>query len=206
MRYWRWASILDEEEANFLIKEEETRKIHRISDKAFQYKKRKDFYLQNIQKNGNLNDVLYTDMHLVLPNDMLVKVDSMSMAHGLEVRVPFLDHNVVEFAFTLPAEFKINAIKRKKILVDTFGSLLPQELLNRPKKGFEVPLLAWFKHELRSLIENLLNDQFIMEQGIFNNDAVARLKGKLFSKNPGDSAATAWALIVFQYWWKKYIV
>src|SRR5258706_541477 len=74
---------------------------------------------------GTLNEVLYTDMHLVLPNDMLTKVDMMSMANSLEVRTPFLDYNVVDFAFSLPAESKINKKVRKKIVRDAFRELLP---------------------------------------------------------------------------------
>ncbi len=206
-RYWSWASIIDEEEANYYLKESKGIKFQRLSDDAYEYKKRKENLLKHIRKNGDINDVLYTDMHLVLQNDMLAKVDLMSMANGLEVRTPFLDHNVVNFAFTLPSLFKINASIKKKILQDTFKSWLPAELYNRPKQGFEVPLLKWFRTELKSMItDELLDDDFIKEQDIFNTDAVKNLKSKLFSKNPGDAQATIWALIVFQYWWKKYFV
>ena len=205
LRYWRWASILNEEEANYLIKEKEASRSQRLSDEAFAYKKRKDGFLKNIRKNGDINDVLLTDVNLVLQNDMLKKVDCMSMANSLEVRTPFLDHHVVDFAFSLPVDFKINGHTRKKILLDTFKDILPAELLNRPKKGFEVPMLKWLQTDLRSLIEfDLLSDQLIKEQGIFNREAVENLKAKLFSTNPGDSAATVWAIIVFQHWWKKH--
>ena len=95
---------------------------------------------------------------------------------------------------------------KKKIVQDAFRSFLPEELYNRPKKGFEIPLSAWFKKELRSLITgNLLDDEFIKEQGLFNVQEVAALKTKMFSNNPGDAHATLWALIVFQSWWKKYM-
>ena len=78
--------------------------------------------------------------------------------------------------------------------------------MDRPKQGFEVPLLKWFRGSLRGLIENdLLNDRFVMEQGIFDVQAVKDLKKKLFSWNPGDVHAQVWAMIVFQYWWKKYM-
>lgn len=205
LRYWRWASIIDEEEANYLLKEKETKRSQRLSDEAFVYKKRKEGFLKTIQKDGDLNDVLLTDVNLVLQNDMLKKVDCMSMANSLEVRTPFLDHNVVNYAFSLPVDFKINGRVRKKILTDTFKDLLPNELLNRPKKGFEVPLLKWLQNDLRSLIDDeLLNDKFILDQGIFNLEAIGYLKAKLFSNNPGDAAATVWAIIVFQYWWKKH--
>ena len=130
----------------------------------------------------------------------------MSMANGLEVRVPFLDHKVVNFAFNLPRAFKINESMKKKILQDAFREELPQEVYNRPKHGFEVPLLSWFRNELRSTIDNdLLSQPFIEAQGIFNPIAIKELKEKLYSKNPEDTAATVWAIIVFNKWWKKYL-
>jgi asparagine synthase (glutamine-hydrolysing) len=136
---------------------------------------------------------------------MLVKVDRMSMNQSLEVRVPFLDHKIVDFAFSLPVNFKIDSKNRKKILKDAFKELLPEELYHRGKQGFEVPLLQWFKTDLRSMItDDLLSDKFITEQNIFNLNAIKKLKSELFSNNPNDAVAKVWALIVFQYWWKKY--
>ena len=127
------------------------------------------------------------------------------MANALEVRTPFLDVDVVNFLFTLPVSFKIDAGIRKKIVQDTFRSLLPQELYNRPKKGFEVPLLKWLRTEMKSVIlDDLLSADFVKEQGIFNAGAIEALKRQLFSANPGDIHARIWAIVVFQHWWKKY--
>ena len=205
-RYWRWASFLNEEEANYLLLETPQEREQRLSDEGYQYKKRKDSLLKSITKSGGLNDVLYTDMHMVLQNDMLTKVDMMSMSHSLEVRTPFLDHNVVNFAFQLPTEYKINSQMRKKILIEAFQDYLPIDLLNRPKHGFEVPLLKWFRNELKPLItDDLLQEDFIVDQEIFNPKSINSLLKKLFSNNPGDSHATVWALIVFQHWWKKHM-
>ena len=205
-RYWKWASIINEEKANYLLKEELVFNPQRLSDTAFEYKKRKEELLKSIRKDGDINDVLYADMNMVLPHDMLRKVDSMSMANSLEVRTPFLDHRLVNFAFSLPVAFKINVDMKKKILQDTFRGELPEEIYKRPKHGFEVPLLNWFRNELHSKIENdLLSEEFIEEQGIFNVAATRDLKKQLFSNNPEDVQATIWALIVFNTWWKKYI-
>ena len=189
------------------MKEELVFNPQRLSDTAFEYKKRKDELLKHVRKEGDTNDVLYTDMKMVLTNDMLRKVDAMSMANSLEVRTPFLDHRLVNFAFSLPTAFKINSSMKKKILQDTFRNELPAEIYNRPKHGFEVPLIKWFQGELRSTIENdLLSDAFIEEQGLFNVAAISALKQQLFSKNPEDTPATVWALIVFNHWWKKYLM
>jgi asparagine synthase (glutamine-hydrolysing) len=153
----------------------------------------------------DLNELLEADMQLVLPNDMLSKVDLMSMAHGLEVRVPFLDHHIIAYAFQLPVASKINGQMKKRILQDTFRDLIPAELYNRPKQGFEVPLKKWFKTSMKSMIkDDLLGDQFIESQNIFDPIVIRKLKKQLFSINPGDAHATIWALIVFQWWWKKY--
>jgi asparagine synthase (glutamine-hydrolysing) len=150
--------------------------------------------------------VLFTDMQLVLPNDMLVKVDLMSMANSIEVRNPFLDVDVVNYCFTLPANYKIDAHGRKKVLKDAFRSYLPEELYNRSKQGFEVPLLKWFRTGLNDLIFNdLLAVDFIEKQGIFNYDAIEKLKKQLMSNSPGDATARVWGLLVFQYWYKKYM-
>ncbi len=194
-RYWQWASFLSEEKAEkFLTAKSQSSKE--------EFSKIKTRILKNI---NDFNSVLLTDVNLVLQNDMLFKVDLMSMAHGLEVRVPFLDYHVVNFVFSLPAEYKIDRKMRKKILQDAFRSYLPAELYNRPKHGFEVPLLKWFGTEMKSTIENnLLNEKFIHEQNIFNADEVRKLKLKLYSNNPEDSSINVWNLLVFQHWWKKY--
>lgn len=204
-RYWRWASFADQEEANHILREQLGYHKQRLSDAAFDYKKRKDAFLVKLRRGGDMNDVLLADMHLVLPNDMLFKVDLMSMAHGLEVRTPFLDHQLVNFAFTLPVGFKINGSMRKKILQDAFREELPEELYNRPKRGFEVPMLQWLKTDLKSMTDELLRDELLLDQGIFNPDGVKNTLIKLHSNNPGDAHILVWSLIVFQKWWLKYL-
>ena len=200
-RYWRWASIETEKNAMMLLHPSIRQKINSDQSTGLRNK-----YLSDITTEHDFNEILLTDMRLVLPNDMLKKVDLMSMANALEVRVPFLDHDVVNFVFNLPVSSKIDKTMRKKILQDTFRNLLPPEIYRRPKQGFEVPLLKWFRSSLRSLItEDLLADRFLEEQEIFDPDGVKKLKKQLFSMNPGDSVATIWALMVFQWWWKKYM-
>jgi asparagine synthase (glutamine-hydrolysing) len=191
-RYWRWAGFTTDEEIEKLLLKTST-----------DSKERKKAILKNIT--SDFNSLLLTDIQLVLENDMLVKVDRMSMSRSLEVRVPFLDHKIVDFAFSLPVNFKINSGQQKKILKDAFKNYLPEELYNRKKQGFEVPLLKWFHTDLKSLItEDLLSDTFIKEQGVFNVTAIQNIKAQLFSNNPNDAVAQVWGLIVFQYWWKKY--
>lgn len=201
-RYWRWAGFATEPEAFRLLSTLSREKLN-----SQEYIMRKSSLLEGIPDEVCMNDVLLADTNVVLPNDMLAKVDLMSMANNLEVRVPFLDYEVVNFIFSLPDSCKINASMRKRILQDAFRDILPVELYNRPKKGFEVPLLKWLRKEMKSRIVNdLLEDGFIREQGIFSPREIIHLKNRLFSANPGDVHARIWALIVFQHWWKKYFI
>ncbi|NJN25351.1 MAG: asparagine synthase (glutamine-hydrolyzing) [Cyclobacteriaceae bacterium] len=199
-RYWAWATLATEDQALRLLHPNSKAALNQSA-----YFAAKRGLLSSISSEKDFNELLLTDMQLVLPNDMLRKVDLMSMAHGLEVRVPFLDHQVVDYVFSLPVSSKINPHIRKRILQDAFRDMLPAELYNRPKKGFEVPLLKWFRGGLKSLIaDDLLGDRFIEQQQIFDPKAIGALKKQLFSMNPRDAHATIWALIVFQWWWKKY--
>ncbi len=200
-RYWRWCEFMSEQEASQMLNV-----FDEPVENTSEYITRKKMLLTYHKKEGTINDTLYTDMHLILPNDMLTKVDLMSMANSLEVRVPFLDHEVVNFVFSLPADFKLYKGFRKRILKDTFKDILPPELYKRKKKGFEVPMMKWFRNELSSMInDDLMNEKTIREQGIFNPQSVESLRGNIFSSGYGETQFQAWALIVFQYWWKKYM-
>ncbi len=192
-RYWQWARWAGLSEKG-LLKTEYTDEVR--------YQALKEDCLKAC--NNEFDSVLRTDLRLVLENDMLVKTDRMSMANSLEMRVPFLDHAIVDFAFTLPTEYKINKAHRKHILKEAFADQLPQELFNRGKKGFEVPLLRWFQGELKSLIEDdLLSRELVERQGIFNYSIIEMVKNKLYSNSPNDAVEQIWALLVFQIWWKK---
>lgn len=196
-RYLQWCSISSTDYCTALLKNR---------SQGLDFQDRNDRINSIFTLNGDLNETLYADMQQVLVNDMLTKVDSMSMANSLEVRTPFLDHNLVNFAFQLPPQFKVNKKGRKMILKDAFRKDLPSELYIRNKMGFEIPLLEWFRNDLKSFIfDELLAEKFIETQGIFNIDIIKELKVKLFSNNPEDVHAQIWALIVFQTWWKKYM-
>lgn len=199
-RYWHWAG--------FATKDEALQMLHpdfRVAQWLSEFYPRRKEMLKPIPDQETMNDILRTDMQLVLPNDMLTKVDLMSMANALEIRVPFLDFEVVNFIFSLPDSYKINSSIRKRILQDAFREILPGKLYRRPKKGFEVPLLKWLRKEMKTLImDDLLSEKFILEQGIFDYRSIDMLKRKLFSSNPGDIHARIWGLVVFQWWWKKY--
>lgn len=199
-RYWRWAAYAQQNEATALL-------APAIRDQFAEqeFLARQDVIVRHIGSRPNMNDILLTDMELVLANDMLAKTDIMSMANGLEIRSPFLDYELVNFAFSLPAHYKISGGIRKRILQDAFRDMLPSKLYNRPKKGFEVPLLKWFRKEMKTLIiDDLLSRTRIEEQGLFHYSEIEKLKTKLFSANPGDVHARIWGLVVFQWWFRRY--
>jgi asparagine synthase (glutamine-hydrolysing) len=198
-RYWRWCGFLSKQAALDLFSDEIKYELQ--NGMSAEFESMQNDYTRFIKNPGGLNNVLMADTHLVLPDDMLTKVDRMSMANSLEVRVPFLDHRIVEFVFGLPASFKINNNMKKRILQETFRDLLPEALFNRPKQGFEVPLRKWFRQDLSSYLEEKVIQRDMLEaQGIFNPDAINRLYGQLHSKDPGDAHASIYALMVFQHW------
>ncbi|MFZ1666347.1 MAG: asparagine synthase (glutamine-hydrolyzing) [Flavobacteriales bacterium] len=149
-----------------------------------------------------MNAVLLADVASTLPNDMLHKVDLTSMAHALEVRTPFLDLRVVEFAFSLPAEAKMHRGSGKHILRETFGHLLPTTVMTRSKKGFEVPLRDLLRGPLSSVINALVDRETTEAAGIAWPAAEALVK-ELHSANPGSAQATLHALLVYLSWWKR---
>lgn len=197
-RYWRWCCFIDDGAVKNLL----TSNYHadaQIIDGI------KSTFLKYFTPNGDMNEVLLADVNLVLPYDMLTKVDSMSMRNSLEVRTPFLDYRIVEFAFSLPVSSKIDSLMKKKIIQDAFRDDLPVELYNRPKRGFEVPLLQWFRTDLKDdILNRYLSLKSIRESNILNEQAIEEIKKRLFSNNPGDVHAQIWALIVFQKWLEKY--
>lgn len=199
-RYWMWATFTGTEESVRMLAPALREKLS-----PDEFADRKADLLKPVFAGDSINHVLLNDMNLVLANDMLVKADSMSMANGLEIRSPFLDHELVNFAFSLPGNFKIRGNRRKRILQDAFREMLPRQLYNRPKKGFEVPLLKWFRNEMKSVIlDDVLSQKRIEEQGLFDYREIAKLTDKLFSNSPGDVHARIWGLIVFQRWHQKY--
>jgi asparagine synthase (glutamine-hydrolysing) len=139
-----------------------------------------------------------------LPEDLLLKADKMTMATALELRVPFLDHKLVEFTATLPDSLKIRNHKGKWILRQHMGKLLPPEIIHRPKKGFPSPAAAWFRHELKDFVRDTLMASDGACRNFFNPQAVedivvAQEKGKF------SGFQEVWSLLVFEFWHKEFI-
>lgn len=136
-----------------------------------------------------------------LLDDILVKVDRCSMMHSLEVRAPFLDRSVAEFVARLPVHYKLNGFKRKYLLKKACADVLPKEILTRNKRGFQIPVAQWLRGELRPLVEELLGEDFLRQQGLFNVAAVRQLVDSHVS-GKADLRKALWTLLVLQLWWK----
>ena len=113
-----------------------------------------------------INQMLYTDVHCCLPYDMLMKVDGMSMAHSLEVRLPLLDYRVVELAFRIRGSEKLKGWERKRVLRETFKTRLPPEILHKRKQGFDLPMGEWIKGDLRPLFLEVVNRETARSAGL----------------------------------------
>ena len=198
-RFYGWQEIFSPDTRQKLIK-------HHLRDRI-SFQTGQEIICQKLNEfaGDNINRMLYVDVKHSLPGDMLTKVDLMSMRNSLEVRVPFLDHEVVEFAFEMEGNVKLKGMKRKYILMETFKDILPPMLHNRPKWGFEMPIGAWLRKELRFLIDDFLCKDFINIQGIFEYEAIDDLIKKHMSKRE-DTSWQLWNLIVFQHWYKRYFL
>lgn len=198
-RYWLWATWQREAEALDLLQPElRTAAVTRL------YHARKNRILEELNRNQyDLNSVLFADWQLVLANDMLPKIDLMGMAGGLEIRSPFLDQRLVKFALSLPVASKIDTSSQKKILKESFKDILPSDVYNRVKKGFEIPLLALLQSQGMPLIQEYLSDSFVADQGIFDLQQIRKLRQMIVSENAATVQTKVWILIVFQYWWKN---
>jgi len=160
--------------------------------------------LNEAQCQDSLNRQMYTDIKIYLPEDILAKVDQSSMAKSLEARGPFLDYRVVELALSMPGHMKIRGSERKYILKKAFKDLIPEVVLKRKKEGFSIPMKNWLQRELKSSLQELLNEATISKLGFFNWSAVDRMvQGHLSGKQ--NHAHRLWCLMVFVLWHRKYI-
>lgn len=152
---------------------------------------------------GYLNRFLFLDQLCYLPDDILVKCDRMSMAHSLEVRPPFLDHRIVEFAARLPESFKIRGSSLKYILRELMRDKLPAAVLNRRKEGFDIPAHDWLRTILRPFLEETLSEKNLRETGIFSWEAVRDVLQRHFERS-ANLGYHLWGLLTLVLWIKRW--
>jgi asparagine synthase (glutamine-hydrolysing) len=144
-------------------------------------------------------EMLWTDLATYLPEDILAKVDRMSMACSLETRAPLLDHRVVEFAATVPRAPKYNLFQTKRLLRRVAGRYLPPAVLRRPKQGFAIPLAGWLRRELRPWMEDSLRSRACRERGWFRHDHVEAMMAE-HACGRRDLSQQLWALLMLETW------
>jgi asparagine synthase (glutamine-hydrolysing) len=159
---------------------------------------------RNAPANDWLNRALYVDLKTYLVDDILTKVDRMSMAVSLETRPPLLDHKVVEFVATLPPRFKLHGKERKYIFKKAVSRFVPPEILSRKKQGFRLPIAEWLRKELREMAGDLLLGKTATQRGYFNKPALEKLWNDHQSCRR-DNGHQIWLLILLELWHRKYI-
>ena len=157
--------------------------------------------LERVDSKEVLAKMLYTDTMTWLPDDLLLKADKITMANSVELRVPLLDHEVLEFAAGLPSAFKVSGITTKRILKAAFGNLIPQEIIDRKKTGFPVPYGRWLNNEMKGYARDLLLDRETLARGYFRKESLNRL---LQSAMPATRSKEVFSLMVLELWHREF--
>jgi len=165
-----------------------------------------DVYHRLYNRNGNecVGRLLHIDQQTWLPDTYLEKVDKASMAVSLEVRVPFLDHELLEFTATIPAKYKVRGLATKYILKKAFASQLPDKTLRKGKHGFAVPLEPWLVNKLGGFVQEVLFDERARTRGLFDQDYVKKLY-RWHAEGKGLYHRHLWLLIVFELWCQRFL-
>ena len=156
-----------------------------------------------VQQESLLDQMLYVDTKTWLPDDLLVKADKITMANSLELRVPLLDHLVLEFAASLPAQFKVAGKETKRVLKAAFARTLPKEVLTRKKAGFPVPYEGWLRNGLKGRIEEVLLSDRAVSRGYFQKKEVSRLLQA--NSRHGNSAVEIFSLLAVELWHHEFM-
>lgn len=151
-----------------------------------------------------LSRIQYVDIKTYLVDDILTKVDRTSMAHALEVRVPILDHQVMEYAAQIPASFKLRSGEGKYIFKKAVHEIVPPQIIHRPKRGFSVPLADWLRKDLKNIFEQHVFSPNAWLNNWFEPKAIDRLWSQ-HQRGTRDYAHELWALLVFEYWCKRFL-
>jgi asparagine synthase (glutamine-hydrolysing) len=159
--------------------------------------------LKKIHCNDNIARMLYTDTKTWLPDDLLIKADKISMANSVELRVPLLDHRVLEFAASLPSRYKMHGTSMKHILKQTLMGHVPVEIIKRRKTGFPVPYESWLRTTLKDFVSNTLLDPQVSQRGYFSARAVQRLIEK--NSVAGGYGKEVFSLLTLELWHKQFV-
>lgn len=197
IRHQRWLGSFTTGQINLLLKPEMNAGEEATADLIFHHGRQSG--VREV-----LNQVLYNDMKLYLEGDILPKVDRASMANSLEVRVPFLNHQLLDFAGKLPLRFKLCGLTRKYLLRLAFKDVLPPAIMRRAKKGFNMPVARWLTGPLKPLATELFAKERLERGGLFQPQYVRSLWEEHLSRRH-DHRKLLWTLLVFELWREKWL-
>lgn len=198
LMHYRWMLFFDEKELREIFADQQT----------FDHFQTIISYIRKIFKDSesrgmdDINRMCMADLSLYMQENILLKVDRMSMANSLEVRVPFLDHNVVELAFSIRGDRKIRMLRTKHCLRNAFRGRLPKEIIGRKKEGFSIPLKNWIKGDLRDMVEStILSDNSLV---FFNQPSLRNMLDQHYA-NRYNHSHRIWSIFVFLKWYDCFI-
>lgn len=160
-------------------------------------------YPRNGAASDRVNKMLYVDTKTWLVDDLLLKADKMTMANSIELRVPFLDHKLLEFAASLPGNYKVRGFKTKYIARRVFGNQVPREILERKKAGFPVPYDSWLRKDLKGWLRDILLDRKTLARGYFDKRCIERLISE--NLRGGDHCKQLFSLAVLELWHRVFL-
>jgi len=200
-RYDQWLGCFTARERRNILNDSVWLKMRQLSAGPEQWL---DDRFDDFRHLDPVDRVMAVDIASYLPYDLLVKVDIAAMASSLEARSPFLDHEVMEFAASLPSHYKLNGFTSKYLLKKTFKDCIPRELRSRAKSGFGVPLANWLRGPLAPMMRELLSAEAVRQRGLFNPlEITARVEEHISGKT--DSATQLWCLLMLELWYRTMV-
>jgi asparagine synthase (glutamine-hydrolysing) len=198
-RYLRWISVMDTATKTELYTDEFSREVsgYKTADVIAPW-------FSQANGAGIVDTALLVDTMTYLPNDLLVKVDIASMAVSLEARSPFLDHHVIEFAASLPEKYKLRGLTTKYLLKKALRKILPEDILQRRKMGFGVPLSHWFRSEMKDFVREVLLSEKSLGRGLFKPAGVTRMVEE-HTSGERDHAHQLWTLLMLELWYQRFV-
>ncbi len=196
-QYLRWTYYMDDNQKNNLLSLLSEKENLQPSSRLI------NNYINSFKCKDLINTCEYVDLHTFLLDNVLEYTDKTSMAASLEVRVPFLDHKIVEFSLQLPSKYKIYKGQSKYILKDTFRNYLPENILKSPKKGFCAPMATWINKHFDFYFDKLLTKEYLLKQRIFDWEFIQLLRFE-HKKQMVDNSMELFGIIMFDVWYRKY--
>jgi len=198
-RYCRWCAIFDDSRKHRLYSDDMLARFRDVPSHAVF-----DAEYDKVADLDFVGQTTFVDFMRYLPDDLLVKVDIASMAHGLECRAPFLDHKFVEFVAGVPTDLKLRGLSGKYLLRKAFGDMLPAPIVRRKKMGFGVPIAEWFRGELKDYVRDVLLDSRTLQRGYFRAEAVRELVAEHVARR-FDHGYRLWSLLMLELWHRRFV-